>query len=113
MKLNERTPPRKFLCGPKHDVEISDCGDLALEDDEMVALKFAKRSHLDIVKKDWGFYGTPSLNARLKREGFLAFLSKSHEGKFYILLAHRKKMFSFKRYLKKENHTICANLSNL
>ena len=113
MKVKQKNPPRKYICGPKQDVEISDCGELVLEDDEMISLKFSKGSQLDIVKKQWGFYGTPSLNVRLKKEGFLAFLTKSHEGRFYVLLAHKRNLTAFFRYLKKENHTICANLSNL
>lgn len=113
MKLKQKNPPRKYLCGPKHDVEISDCGELSLEDDEMISLRFRKGSQLDIVKKQWGFYGTPSLNVRLKKEGFIVYLTKSHEKRFYVLLAHRRKLAAFFRYLKTENHTICANLSNL
>ena len=71
------------------------------------------KKEYDFVKKDWGYYATPSINSRLKKFKFLTFLIKNKLTKFlFILVVYKEKMSLFKKYLKKEKLEIIDCLSN-
>ena len=46
-------------------IYIKHCADIYLKKNEQITLKNFDKEY-DIVKKDWGFYATPSINDRLK-----------------------------------------------
>ena len=47
-------------------------------------------SEYDVVAKEWGFYATPSINARLIDQGFKTALVKNTKNRFYIMLVKKK-----------------------
>ena len=110
IKLNER--PRKFRVGKDRKIIISDYGQIQLMPDEMVTLINEKKKKYDIVAKNWGFYATPSLNGRLKDEGFRTALIRNLYNKFYIWLVEIGKENLFEEYLKNEQQQIVCWLDN-
>ena len=72
MRLDRKDPPRTFVVGD--NIKISDCGMIALRPDEQVTFVTEAGAEYDVVRKDWGFYATPSLNGRLLQFGLRAVL---------------------------------------
>jgi len=99
-------PPRKFEVGNRKI--IKDCAHIELEPDEQVTFLTDSGAEYDIVRKEWGFYATPSLNSRLLKFGLRAVLIKGKDGKFYIFLIEKEKNDLFKRYLEDEGHIIIS-----
>lgn len=112
MKILKKKKPRKFevSTGPKK-IYIKHCADIYLKKNEQITLKNFDKEY-DIVKKDWGFYATPSINDRLKRFGFRTFIVKNSHNKIYIFLVDKKKILKFKKYCKIENQKILKELTN-
>ena len=52
----------------------------------------------DFVSKEWGFYATPSINSRLKSEGFKTALVKNKKNQIYIMVVEETQMELFKLY---------------
>lgn len=99
MKLVEKCPPRTFSVGHTGTTKISDCGQIQLESNELVTLLTTTGREYDLVRKDWGFYATPSLNGRLVDNELRAVLVKNMFGKFYLLLVERGSESAFEQYL--------------
>ena len=112
MKINFKKKPRIFKINVgKKKITIKDTGEIKLKNNEQITLKHSK-SEYDIVKKDWGYYATPSINDRLKRFDFRTFLIKNSLNKNYIFLVHKNKMKNFKEYCKNDNQMILAEFTN-
>lgn len=101
MKLDLKETPRKFTVGRNRRIEISDFGKISLATDEMISFVTASGKEYDVTAKSWGFYATPSLNGRLKNEGFKTALVKNIQGRYYIMLVENepKKIAEFLDYL--------------
>ena len=108
MKVSENTPPRKFLVGHGPKVEISDCGTIQLSANEQVTFLTANNLEYDVVRKDWGYYATPSLNGRLADNDLRAVLTKNQFGNFYVLLVEKGHEGEFHLYLEQESISIVA-----
>ena len=108
MKFSENKPPRKFLVGHGPRVEISDCGTVQLSANEQVTFLTANNLEYDVVRKEWGYYATPSLNGRLADNDLRAVLTKNQSGYFYVLLVERGHEPAFHRYLGEEDMSILA-----
>ena len=59
-----------------------------------------------ILCKDWGFYSTPSINGRLKNEGFKTALVENQNGQIYVMSVDKDKLDLFEKYCKDENQTV-------
>ena len=103
MRFDPKDPPRRYEVGWGPRFEVSDCGTVALEPDEQVTFVTEAGGELDVTRKDWGFYATPSLNARLRDFGLRAVLVKNRIGRFFVLLVERDKEDAFERYLADED----------
>ena len=107
MKISYKKPPRSFVVGKDDKIKINDCGSILLEHNEQVTLLTKCNKEYDIVRKDWGFYATPSINKRLHKQGFKCALVKNKEGSLYIMLVEENKLKKFKSYiLNEENHIL-------
>lgn len=105
-------PVRKFGVGVKEPpIELAHVMDLMLEADEQVTLVAEGGKEVDICKKDWGYYATPSLNSRLKRFGYRCCLVDS-AGKKFVHIVDKNKMLSYQNYLDEQKMTIVAWLDN-
>tara|TARA_Y100000589_G_C27147487_1_gene627473 strand:- start:53 stop:1270 length:1218 start_codon:yes stop_codon:yes gene_type:complete len=112
MKINLKEIPRKFFVGLKHNIEIKDLGEVFLNDNEQVTFITEDNKRYDFVKKDWGYYGTPSINKRLKFEGFITALVKNKENAYYIMVVNKDKKSLFNKYCKDEDQEIIKWLSD-
>jgi SAM-dependent methyltransferase len=112
MKLKINEEPRKFRAGKDKKIIISDFGRIQLLPDEMVTFTNKSNQNYDIVAKNWGFYATPSLNQRLKEEGFRTALIRNPDDKFFIWLVEIGKENLFENYLKNEHQYIVCWLDN-
>ena len=108
MKISENKSPRKFLVGRGSMVEISDCGTVQLSANEQVTFLTANNLEYDVVRKEWGYYATPSLNGRLADNDLRAVLTKNRSDNFYVLLVERGRESAFHRYLEEEDMSIVA-----
>ena len=108
MKFSEKQPPRRFLVGQGTRVEIRDCGTVQLGANEQVTFLTSNDLEYDVVRKEWGYYATPSLNGRLADNDLRAVLAKNRSNKFYVLLVERGHESAFQRYLEEEGMSIVA-----
>jgi len=67
-----------------------------------------KKTHkeYDVVKKNWGYYVTPSINKRLKFYGYSVAIIKNLHGKYFICIVNVDKRRDFYQYLKKDKQKI-------
>jgi len=98
------TPPREFEGGIR--AIIKDCAHIELEADEQVTFFTDSGAEYDVIRKEWGFYATPSLNYRLLKFNLKAALIKGKDGKFYIFLVEKDKYDLFEQYIGDEGHII-------
>ncbi|EKD28610.1 MAG: hypothetical protein ACD_79C00261G0002 [uncultured bacterium] len=106
MKINIKNPPRKFKCGMQNQIEVSDCGEVYLENNEQLTFYTKTNKEYDVAIKEWGFYATPSINGRLKDQGFKTALVKNSANRYYVMLVDTDKIPAFNRYLDSENQTL-------
>jgi len=106
MFLDIKDTPRKFKVG---NVEIKDFGKISLNENEMLSFKTSSNKEYDFTAKEWGFYASPSINSRVKNEGFKTALVMNEFNKIYIMVVEMEKIDKFKEYLKdnQDNRVIC------
>ena len=108
MKLKRQN--RKFKVGISN-ITLNEVAKLSLKSNEMVTF-LSGRNEYDIVKKNWGYYATPSINSRLLKFNFQTCLIKSLITKNkVILLVQKNKKKEFNKYLKDEKLKILKWLS--
>ena len=106
MKIEVNDPPRVFAVGRNGGIKISDCGEIRLDPDEQMTFITTSGRRYDVAAKVWGFYATPSINGRLKKEGFKTALVKNNQGRYYVMLVQLDKIKEFDDYLKSEQNKI-------
>ena len=113
MRIRLNKPPRIFKVGRNKNIKISDCGRIKLGVDEQVTFITDSGKEFDVTAKSWGFYATPSVNARLKEEGFKTALVRNNMGRLYVMIVEKQKISTFRRYLHKESNKIIRWLDGL
>ena len=112
MKMKVHETPRTFTVGLSTQVELRDCAHIELAADEQVTFVTTSGGggggELDVVRKAWGFYATPSLNSRLVRKGLRAALVRNRLGHFFIVLIESGKEAGFEQYAADEELTHVA-----
>ena len=68
MDLDIHEPPREFT--PLEGITLKDMGDILLKTDEQVTFLTESGKSNDMVRKEWGFYLSNSVNANLKGQNF-------------------------------------------
>lgn len=104
MKLAEKSPPRVFEPAP--GVTLRDCGDLELLANEQITMVTKTGKRMDVAAKSFGFYATPSVNSRLKNEGFKTALVRNANGQIYIMVVDQDRMAIFDTYCMTEKQTV-------
>ena len=61
---------------------------------------------MDVAAKDFGFYATPSVNGRLKNEGFKTALVRNGRGQVYVMVVDSDRMDLFDAYCSREAQTV-------
>ena len=106
MHFRENSPPRIFTVGLQRDIKIADTGNVFLQPDEQVSFVTRSGKEHDFVAKSWGFYATPSVNGRLKDQGFKTALVKNSFGKYYIMVVELEHLQKFDDYLRQEKNVV-------
>lgn len=107
MKFYPKDPPRKFYVGVNSKIAIEDVGDMSLSHNEQLTFVTDQSgARYDFVRKDWGFYATPSINGRLKNEGFKTALVENLQGRIYIMVVERSQMALFDTYCQVEKQKV-------
>jgi hypothetical protein len=113
MKFDPKDPPRRFEVGNSIRFEMRDCGELRLEPDEQVTFVTPAGGELDVARKSWGFYVTPSLNARLSGFGLRAVLIRNRvTGRYFVLAVEAGREAEFDAYLVQESCVVVAWLDS-
>lgn len=106
MRTEIKSEPRVFKVKGH---EVHDWGKIYLDDNEMVSFVTKSGRECDFAAKKWGFYLGPSLNSRLKKEGFKVALAINEQNQLYIHAVESDKLDEFKVYLKQNqnNKILC------
>ncbi|MCC6967282.1 MAG: hypothetical protein IT391_13495 [Nitrospira sp.] len=112
MKFSPKDPPRRFEVG--HDVrfDLQDCGTAYMQPDEQITFVTESGAEYDVVRKDWGFYATPSLNGRLPQCGFHGALVVNDSRRYYVLLVEIGKEEPFAAYCSQERLRVVVWLNH-
>ena len=87
--------------------KINKTGDIILKNNQLVSfIEKKKKNEYDIVKKNWGYYVSSSINNRLKSNNFKIALIKNEQNKFFLCAVDSYKLDVFKKYIKKDNQKI-------
>ena len=98
--------PRIFKVGKNNKIKIKEVAFLHLKNNEQITFISENKKYYDFTKKSWGYYATPSINDRLKKEGFKTALVRGKSNKYYVMVVDNKKLKNFKNYCKTENQKI-------
>tara|TARA_Y100001970_G_scaffold53704_1_gene68065 strand:- start:7462 stop:7803 length:342 start_codon:yes stop_codon:yes gene_type:complete len=112
LKVHKKKKPRIFLVSKKNKIYLKDVGKINLENNENLTITSNNKKNYEICRKDWGYYATPSINERLKKNGFKTALVKQKK-KYFILLVDKRKIRSFNNYCKIESYKIIKWLDRL
>ncbi len=106
MRVELKEEPRVFNV---KGYMVKDYGKIYLEDSEMVSFKTRSGKEFDFAAKEWGFYATPSVNSRLKDEGFKTALVANENNQLYVMSVEKEKLEEFFAYLKnrQNNRVLC------
>lgn len=113
MELRLKNPPREFKVGTNGAITIKDMGAIVLEPDEMVTMTLPSGKGMDVSRKSWGFYATPSVNARLKQEGFKTALVKNTVGRYFVMVVDSACLPDFEYYCQSEDQQVIQWLDEL
>lgn len=69
-------------------------------------------TELDVVRKAWGYYATPSLNGRLREHGLRAALVVNDRGRLYVMLCEDGSEPAFEAYLDEESQRLVCWLDS-
>ena len=117
MRFSPVDPPREFGVGYR-GATIKHVADLELGDDEQVTMRTESGTELDVVRKSWGYYATPSMNGRLAEHGLRAALvigvprQEEQSQRMYLLLVERGREADFEQYAEAEGMRVVAWLDD-
>ncbi|MDD5774011.1 MAG: hypothetical protein PHX78_11155 [bacterium] len=96
MKTKFRNKPRIFMV---KGTKLKDFGKIYLDNNEMISFITKSGRECDFMAKNWGYYLSPSLNSRLKKQGFKAALVVNETNQIYVNVVEKNKISEFKKYL--------------
>ena len=103
---------RIFFAGLFKKIKFNDVGKIFLKKNELVSFVTENNSEHDVIRKDWGFYATQSVNSRLKKN-FKTALVVNPQQKIFIMLVEKKFINKFKKYCKNEKQKVMCWLDEL
>ena len=117
MRFEPVEPPREFEVG-RHGGRMRHVADAWLDDDEIVTFRTDSGTEVDLARKSWGYYGSPSLNGRLRDFGFRAALAMGvpREGeeapRMYLMFVEAGREEGFEEYMAAEEMRVVAWLDS-
>tara|TARA_B100001559_G_C16479548_1_gene613046 strand:- start:412 stop:768 length:357 start_codon:yes stop_codon:yes gene_type:complete len=106
MKIKIKDKPRSFYPTGNKEIMIKDMGEIELIADELITFVNSSGKRYDFVSKNWGFYATPSINSRLKNEGYKTALVKNSNGQVYIMVVDNEKLDFFQKYCEMDKQEV-------
>lgn len=108
IKITLKDTPREFNVG---DFTVKDHGEIFLSTEstrtnEMLAIVTDSGKRCDISATKWGLYLGPSLNSRLKNEGFKSALVHNKQGQLYLMAVDNAKLAEFATYIEDSELTV-------
>lgn len=103
---------RNFNTKSKLDTQITVLKHIFLKKNQQITFVEKKKKEYDIVKKEWGYYATPSINRRLKKFGYECLIIKNRQNKFFLCIVNKDLKKKFKLYLKQDDQKIVCWLNN-
>jgi hypothetical protein len=113
MEIDKLEPPRVFEIGAKNKIEISHTANIQLDTNEQITLVAKNGSEVDVVKKEWGYYLTPSINKRLMAFELTTFLVQNSRGNIFVMSVEEDGLEDFHDYLEQTNQKVIINLSDI
>ena len=93
---------RKFKPSKNSSFFITEKAKIFLENNEQITMVDKFKNEYDVVKKNWGYYATPSINKRLIKNNYHTYLVKNKiNNTIFLHLVNKKKKKQFYNYLKK------------
>jgi hypothetical protein len=117
MRIEPVEPPRGFGVGHRGG-RLRHVADGWLEPDEVLTLRTESGTEVDVTRKSWGYYGSPSLNGRLRERGLRAALAVGvpRDGetarRMYLLYVEDGRESDFEEYVAAENMEVVAWLDS-
>ena len=102
---------RSFIVGKNKKIKITEKAIIKLGNNEQITF-LNQNDEYDVVKKNWGYYCTPSINNRLKVNNFRSFIVSNKKKNIFFMIANKKKINMFKKYLKSEENKILIELTD-
>lgn len=102
---------RSFFVGKNKKIKITEKAIIKLNNNEQITF-LNQKDEYDVVKKNWGYYCTPSINNRLKVNNFKSFIVSNKKKHIFLMTVNKKKINSFKNYLKSEKIKILIELTD-
>ena len=107
MKYCFKETPRKFeLIQNDKSYVLEDVGEIQLDPNQLITLVNTENKRHDVVSKEWGYYITPSLNKRAKKEGYKTALVKNSFDLYYVMVVEINKIEQFNNYLIETNQIL-------
>ena len=110
MRTARVEPVREFEAGLSR-VRLRHVADAWLMPDELVTFRTESGTELDLTRKAWGYYASPSLNGRLREHGLRAVLAAGG-GRMYLLVVEAGREPEFRSYLDSEEMEVIAWLDS-
>jgi hypothetical protein len=117
MRVERVEPPREYEVG-RRGARLHHVADAWLEPDEVLTLRTDSGTEVDLTRKSWGYYGSPSLNGRLREHGLRAALAVGvprdgdESNRMYLLLVEEGREADFEAYLEAEDMRVAAWLDS-
>lgn len=103
MRHDFKNPPRMFGVG---DVQIADHGKVHLNPWDMVSIVREGGHECDVTATDWGLYLAPSLNHRLRDNGYRVALVRNPQGRLFLNAVLEHRMDAFLDYLEAQESVV-------
>ena len=106
--------PREFTPRQDSGITLRDMGKIQLESDEMITFVDDQGNEVDFTKKSWGYYPLPSVNGRLKDNGFKTALVRNElSSRLYVMIVQKNRISDFENYCKNEDCVVEMWLEDL
>lgn len=105
IKVDLKTSPRTFKLGNFTMIDHGKIHFMSEQKDtnEFFSLTNAKNMECDIAATSWGYYLGPSLNSRLKNQGFRSAIMVNKMSQLYIVAIDEGEMEKFNSYIKQND----------
>ena len=92
-------------------ITLTKTSEIQLLNNEFVTFKDRNKEY-DFSKKNWGYYISPSINNRLKKNSYEVFIIKNKLERFFLCSVKKTEKKTFSNYLKRTNQKVICTLND-